>query len=181
MSTCPSSGTSAGTVLCDDAQDLHLIVGGGLLVTMDSGLRLLDPGWLRIEGPYIREVGNEPLVPTQDEEVLETSGMVVLPGFVNTHTHLFQTLLRAVYDQQPLSTYLSKIYGCGLELTYEDCRIAALAGSAEAIRSGVTTLVDHHFLNRRNDLVTGTIDGLLASGVRAGCRSHGHGHRRRAA
>ena len=144
-----------------------MIVGGGLIVTMDPGLRLLDPGWLRIDGPHIREVSNEPLVPSPDEEVLETGGMVVLPGFVNTHTHLFQTLLRAVYDQRPLSTYLSKIYGCGLELTYEDCRIAALAGSAEAICSGVTTLVDHHFLNRRNELVTGTIDGLLASGVRA--------------
>ena len=81
------------------------------MVTMDTDLRVLDPGWSRIDGPHIREVGNEPLVPSQDEEVLETSGMVVLPGFVNTHTHLFQTLLRAVYDQQPLSTYLSKIFG----------------------------------------------------------------------
>ena len=167
MSTCPSSVTSPKPVRRDDSRESHLIVGGGLIVTMDPGLRLLDPGWLRIDGPHIREVSNEPLVPSHDEEVLETGGMVVLPGFVNTHTHLFQTLLRAVYDQRPLSTYLSKIYGCGLELTYEDCRIAALAGSAEAICSGVTTLVDHHFLNRRNELVTGTIDGLLESGVRA--------------
>ena len=144
-----------------------MIVGGGLIVTMDQDVRLLDPGWLRIEGKHIREVRDRPLAPSPDEEVLDTRGMVVLPGLVNTHTHLFQTLLRAVYDHRPLPTYLARMYGCGVELSYDDCRVSALAGAAEAICSGVTTVADHHFLNRRNELVTGTIDGLLASGVRA--------------
>ena len=144
-----------------------MLVGGGLIVTMDQDVRLLDPGWLRIEGKHIREVRDRPLAPSPDEEVLDTRGMVVLPGLVNTHTHLFQTLLRAVYDHRPLPTYLARMYGCGVELSYDDCRVSALAGAAEAICSGVTTVADHHFLNRRNELVTGTIDGLLASGVRA--------------
>lgn len=144
-----------------------MIIKGGVVITMDAGDRVLDPGWVRVEGHTITEVSGRPLEPDGSEDVIEAAGLVVMPGLVNTHVHLFQTLLRAVYDELPLSTYLAYIYRCGVELSHEDCRVGGVLGGLEALQSGTTTLVDHHFLNRGNELVEGTIAGMLASGVRS--------------
>ena len=91
-----------------------------------------------------------------------------MPGLVNTHVHLFQTLLRGVYEERPLSIYLDYIYRSGVELTPQDSRLSAMLGSLESVRAGATTLVDHHFLNRIPALAEATIDGMLEVGVRAG-------------
>lgn len=144
-----------------------MIVANGLTVTMDSANRVMQPGWIRIDGAAIVEISDRSLEPRPGEEVLDATNMVVLPGLINTHTHLFQTLLRAVYDNELLETYLKYIYRCGLVLSREDSYTSAMIGSVEAISSGVTTVTDHHFINRGNELVSGTIDGILATGARA--------------
>ena len=119
------------------------------------------------KGSDLVEVSGEPLEPRPGEEVLDAAGLAVIPGLVNTHVHGFQTLLRAVYDELPLGTYLSYIYRCGLVLTAEDSHAGGVLAGIEAIRSGTTTLVDHHFLNRGNELIEGTIQGMLRTGVRS--------------
>ena len=144
-----------------------MIIAGGSVVTMDPTDTVMNPGWVRIEGDDIVGVSDESLEPRPGEEVLDATGLAVIPGLINTHAHCFQTLLRAVYDELPLGTYLSYIYRCGIELTAEDCEAGGVLGGIEAIRSGTTTLVDHHFLNRGNDLVEGTIGGMLQTGVRS--------------
>ena len=144
-----------------------MIIKGGTIVTMDARDTVLQTGWIRTEGSGITEISDRPIDPDPGEEVIDATGQVVMPGLVNTHTHLFQTLLRAVYDELPLSTYLGYIYRCGVELSFDDCRTGGMLGGLEALRSGTTTLVDHHFLNRGNELVDGTIAGMLDSGVRS--------------
>jgi 5-methylthioadenosine/S-adenosylhomocysteine deaminase len=144
-----------------------VIIAGGSVVTMDATDTVMNPGWVRIEGEDIVGVSDESLEPRPGEEVLDATGLAVIPGLVNTHVHCFQTLLRAVYDELPLSTYLSYIYRCGVELTGQDCEAGGVLAGIEAVRSGTTTVVDHHFLNRGNDLVEGTIAGMLRTGVRS--------------
>lgn len=143
-----------------------MLISHGSVVTMDPSSRVLDSGFVRIQDGVITDVSDVPLKPADGEDQIDASGMVVLPGLVNTHTHMFQTLLRAVYDELPLADYLGYVYRCGLELTEEDCRRAAVLGSVEALRSGVTTVVDHHFLNRGNELANGTLRGMQETGVR---------------
>ena len=144
-----------------------MIISDGAVITMDGADRVLDPGWIRVDGNTIVEVSDSRIEAAPAEPVIDAAGLVVMPGLINTHTHLFQTLLRAVYDELPLSTYLDYVYRCGLELTYQDCRIGGMLGGLEALRAGTTTLVDHHFVNRGNELVEGTIEGMLQSGVRS--------------
>jgi 5-methylthioadenosine/S-adenosylhomocysteine deaminase len=144
-----------------------VIIEGGAVLTMDGQDLILDPGWVRTDGETIVAVSDRAIDRLDGEEVIDASGLAVMPGFINTHVHSFQTLLRAVYDEMPLSTYLDYIYRCGLELSFEDCRAGGALGGLEALRSGTTTLVDHHFLNRGNELVEGTIRGMLDVGVRS--------------
>jgi 5-methylthioadenosine/S-adenosylhomocysteine deaminase len=144
-----------------------VIIKAGVVMTMDADNRVLQPGWIRIIGEKIEAVSAEPISPDDAEEVIDASGMAVMPGLVNTHTHLFQGLLRAVYDELPLAEYLSYIYRCGTTLSPSDCKTAAKLGALEAIKSGVTTVTDHHFLNRGHELAAGTAEGIVATGVRA--------------
>jgi cytosine/adenosine deaminase-related metal-dependent hydrolase len=87
-------------------------------------------------------------------------------GLVTTDTHLFQVLIRGIYEELPFPEWLRRIYHCGRALTAEDCYVSAMLGTLEAIKSGVTTLVDHHFLNGGEELPEATLDGMRAVGVR---------------
>lgn len=144
-----------------------MLIAGAVVLTVDAQDRVLHPGWVRVRNRLIVDVSSEPLTPEPDEEVIDASGQILMPGLVNTHTHLFQTLLRGVYEERPLAVYLDYIYRSGVELSPEDSRISAMLGSLEAIRSGATTVVDHHFLNRIPELAEATIDGMREVGVRA--------------
>src|SRR5215207_5209428 len=129
---------------------------------------VLAGGSVAIEGGRLRGVyaaGAEP----RDEPIarrLDARGRVVMPGLVNAHTHLFQTLIRGVYERLGFMEWLRRIYLTGRVLQPEDCLQGALVGLAEAVQTGVTTVVDHHFLNRTPELVEATIAGYREVGVR---------------
>jgi len=143
-----------------------MLIAGATVLTVNDRDEILAPGWVRLRDGTVDAVSDKPLKAEDGEEVVDAQRRIVMPGLINTHTHLFQTLLRGVYEERPLATYLDYIYRSGVELTREDCRISAMLGSVEAIRAGATTIVDHHFLNRIPALAEGTIDGMLAVGVR---------------
>ncbi len=87
-------------------------------------------------------------LPATADEVLDLSGHVVLPGLVNTHHHLFQTLTRAVPDAQDANLFhwLSTLYPIWARLTPEAIYISALTGLAELALTGCTTASDHLYL-----------------------------------
>jgi 5-methylthioadenosine/S-adenosylhomocysteine deaminase len=144
-----------------------MLIAGATVLTVNESDDILAQGWVRVRDRTIEAVSKTPLTAEEGEEVVDARNHIVMPGLVNTHTHLFQTLLRGVYEERPLATYLDYIYRSGVELTREDSRVSAMLGSLEAIRAGTTTIVDHHFLNRVPELAEGTIDGMLAVGVRS--------------
>ncbi len=89
------------------------------------------------------------LQPRAGERVLDASGAVVYPGWVNTHHHLFQNLLKAVPEgiNADLQEWLAAVpYPRLGRFTPELLRTAARLGMAELLLSGVTTCADHHFL-----------------------------------
>ncbi len=146
---------------------IDLLIENATVVTMDPAGRVLPGGALAIEGPRIRAVyraGERPAEPPARR--LDARGRVVLPGLVNAHTHLFQTLIRGVYERLGFLEWLRRIYHTGRVLEPEDCLQGALVGLAEAVQSGVTTVVDHHFLNRTPELADATIEGFRCVGVR---------------
>jgi 5-methylthioadenosine/S-adenosylhomocysteine deaminase len=82
------------------------------------------------------------------DEVIDGSGCVLMPGFVNAHTHLAMTLFRGYADDMPLKPWLEeKIWPIEMKLTEEDVYWGAMLGIAEMLRAGVTCFNDmyHHF------------------------------------
>ena len=102
---------------------------------------------LLIEGDKIRLIA-QALKPEKAERVIDATGMVVVPGFVNTHHHFYQTLTRnipAVQDA-PLFEWLLKSYEIWRQLTLEGVELSTRTAILEMMKSGVTTSSDHLYL-----------------------------------
>ncbi|MEJ2686768.1 MAG: amidohydrolase family protein [Gammaproteobacteria bacterium] len=103
---------------------------------------------IRIRGGRIVELARG-LQPEEGERVLDASGCVVYPGWVNTHHHLFQSLLKGVPAgiDQPLFGWLGTVpYPRLKRYSRELLELAATIGLAELLLSGTTTCADHHYL-----------------------------------
>lgn len=125
-------------------------------------------GFVRVKDGMIAEVGTG-AAPAGEagEAVIDAAGAVLMPGLVNAHTHLYQVLLRAVWEDLELMPWLKRIYGCARVLRPEHFYVGSLLGCAEAMRSGVTTLCEHNFLNPSPDCAFETLRAIRDSGVRA--------------
>src|SRR5574341_649695 len=118
------------------------------LVTMDSRRREIAEGGLFIRDNVIEQVGPTAELPSTADRVIDLRDHVVLPGLVNTHHHMYQTLTRAVPAAQnaTLFGWLKTLYPIWANLTGEGIYTSALVAMAELIRSGCTTSSDHLYV-----------------------------------
>jgi len=126
----------------------RILVKNPLLVaTMNDRREEFRGGHILIENDRIVSLGPEPLEVPADETI-DASGMVVLPGLVNTHHHLYQSLTRNVprMQKQSLFDWLTNHYQLWRELTEEAVYVSTQVGLLELMRSGVTTSSDHLYL-----------------------------------
>ncbi|HZS01806.1 MAG TPA: amidohydrolase [Chloroflexota bacterium] len=147
---------------------IDLLIENATVVTMNAASDVLPGGSVAVEGARIRGVYGPGQAPPAEPVArrLDGRGAVVMPGLINAHTHLFQTLIRGVYERLGFLEWLRRIYLTGRVLEPEDCLQGALVGLGEAVQSGVTTVVDHHFLNRTPELAEATIAAFRQVGVR---------------
>src|ERR1043166_2774159 len=125
-------------------------------------------GFVRVSNGVISEVGaGMPREHADGEEVINADGCVLMAGLVNAHTHLYQVLLRAVWEDLELMPWLKRIYGCAQVLRPEHFYAGSLLGCIESIRSGVTTVCEHNFLNPHPECAFETVRALRNSGLRA--------------
>jgi 5-methylthioadenosine/S-adenosylhomocysteine deaminase len=143
-----------------------LTIKNALVVPMTEERRHFD-GYVRVKDGVITEAGPGSPRPANGEEVIDAAGSVLMPGLINAHTHLYQVLLRAVWEDLPLLPWLKRIYGAARVLRPEHFYAGSLLGAVEAIRSGVTTVCEHNFLNPQPECAFATIRALGESGLRA--------------
>ncbi|MER3400859.1 MAG: 8-oxoguanine deaminase [Thermoflexus sp.] len=117
-----------------------------LLVTMDDERRRIPDGGLFARDGVIEQVGPTADLPASADLILEARGMVVLPGMVNTHHHLYQTLTRAIAQNAKLFDWLRTLYPIWARMDGEAVYVSALVGMAELLHSGCTTTSDHLYL-----------------------------------
>jgi len=120
-----------------------------VLVTMDPARREIRDGGMIIRDGVIEAVAPTHELPTvMAANVIDMGGHVVLPGLVNTHHHLYQTLTRVVPAAQDatLFNWLTTLYPIWARLTPEAVYVSALTGLAELLLSGCTTASDHLYL-----------------------------------
>lgn len=148
-----------------------LLKNAELLVTMeglgDANRRIPDGG-LYVRDNWIEQVGPTPELPGDADEVIDARGMVVLPGLVNTHHHLYQTLTRAVPGVQdaPLFKWLRILYGIWEGMRPEAIYTSALVGLAELMLSGCTTASDHLYIYPGNCRIDDEIRAAQEVGIR---------------
>lgn len=125
-----------------------LVKNARLLVTMDEQRRKIPNGGLFVRDNVIEAVGPTPELPNQADRIIDASRMVVLPGLINTHHHLYQTLTRALPAVQnaELFDWLVYLYPIWAEMTSEAVYHSALVGLAELLLTGCTTANDHLYL-----------------------------------
>ncbi len=140
-----------------------VLIRGGTLVTMDPQRRVLR-GDLYVAGGRIAAVG-EGVPPTADQ-VFDAAGMAVLPGLVQTHIHLCQTLLRSQADDLELLDWLKRrIWPLEAAHNPESLSASARLGCAELILGGTTTLVDMGTVHHTHEVFQAIADsGLRAFG-----------------
>jgi 5-methylthioadenosine/S-adenosylhomocysteine deaminase len=143
------------------------IIEDALVIPMTAA-RQSFTGSVRVEGGVITAIEPGKALRQHDSgEVINGAGCVLMPGLINAHTHLYQVLLRAVWEDLELMPWLKRIYGCARVLQPEHFYTGSLLGCIEAIRSGVTTLCEHNFLNPSQECAFETIRAIKESGVRA--------------
>jgi 8-oxoguanine deaminase len=118
------------------------------LITMDRQRREIRGGAVLIRDKVIEAVGPTMELPPDADEVIDLRGKIVLPGLVNTHHHLYQTLTRCLPEAQdaPLFGWLQTLYPIWGRLTPEAVYVSALVGLAELVLTGCTTTVDQLYL-----------------------------------
>ncbi|MBM3145064.1 MAG: 5'-deoxyadenosine deaminase [Chloroflexi bacterium] len=137
-----------------------ILIKNGYLVTMD-GVGNRQYGDILIEGRHIEEIA--PKIDAPAEKVIEAANMVVLPGFVQSHIHLCQSLLRGQADDQPLMEWLDTITSLEFRHTPETLYASARIGIAEMIKSGTTSVMDMGTLHHQDSIFT----AIEESGIRA--------------
>ncbi len=125
-----------------------LLKNVALLLTMDAARREIPGGFVLIEGRRILDLGPPERQPDSADEVIDLSGHLLMPGLVNTHHHMFQSLTRAVPAAQdaPLFDWLRALYPIWSRITPEMIGVSTQLAMAELMLSGCTTSSDHLYL-----------------------------------
>lgn len=126
-----------------------LVKNARLLITMNDAGERIPNGALFARGNVIEWVGDTAVLPPHyhtADQIIDATDQVVLPGLVNTHHHLYQTLTRALAPNSGLFDWLKTLYPIWARLDGEAIYISALVGMAELILSGCTTASDHLYL-----------------------------------
>ncbi len=142
-----------------------ILIRGGRVLAMAAGAAETAADVL-VRGDRIAEVA--PGIECADAEVIDARGRIVLPGFVDTHRHVWQTQLRTVAADWSLFDYFAR-----MRLVYsafygpEDVFLGNHAGALEALSAGITTLVDHCHILHTPEHTDEAVRGLDQSGIRA--------------
>lgn len=139
-----------------------------VLVTMDEARREIPDGALFVRDHVIEAVGPTRDLPSDADEVIDLSGHVVLPGLVNTHHHMYQSLTRVIGDGQnkELFGWLRSLYPIWARLTGEAVYVSAKLAAAELILSGCTTSSDHLYIFPNDVTLDDEIRGVQETGLR---------------
>ena len=142
-----------------------------ILVTMDGQRRELKSAGIYAEDGFIKQVGSNEELPATADTVIDLTGQIVLPGFVNTHHHLNQTLTRNLPAAQNnnLFPWLQAQYGIWARTNQEASRASTLIGLAELALSGCTTVFDHTYIFKNGNNVDCQIEAAKDIGVRFHC------------
>ena len=162
----PAAAAQAGRVIRTGGNN-RVLLKGGTVLTLDRAIGDFEAADVLIEGSKIAAVGRDLKAEAQ---TIDASNMIVMPGFVDTHHHQYETILRSILADGILNgprSYTSDIQGIFTPAYRpEDARISELVASLSQINAGVTTGVDTSQVSHTPEHTDACIDGLREAGRR---------------
>jgi cytosine/adenosine deaminase-related metal-dependent hydrolase len=145
------------------------LLKGGTVLSLDPGVGNLKQGDVLIEGSTIAAVG--PNQEAADAEVIDASNTIVMPGFIDTHRHMWEGILRNIGADVPLEGdggYLAVILNVlAPHFRPEDAHIGDLLAAYGCIDAGITTILDWSHIQATSEHADAVIEALQQSGIRA--------------
>jgi 5-methylthioadenosine/S-adenosylhomocysteine deaminase len=142
------------------------VLRGGTVLTMDPELGDLPKGDVLIEGDRIEAIG--PDLDVGDAEVIDVAGKIVIPGFIDTHRHTWETAIRGCAPNATLDDYFVEVLDTFAPVYRpEDVYASNLAGALECLNAGITTLVDWSHINNTPEHPDAAIRALQETGIRS--------------
>lgn len=145
-----------------------LIKNANVLVTMNEQREEISNGAVFIRDNVIEQVGPSHALPATADEIIDASHHVVLPGLINTHHHMYQSLTRAVPAAQngELFNWLTNLYPIWANLTPEMIRVSTQTAMAELMLSGCTTSSDHLYIYPNGCRLDDSLEAAQQIGMR---------------
>jgi cytosine/adenosine deaminase-related metal-dependent hydrolase len=146
----------------------HVLLKGGTVLSLDPKVGDFDAADVLIDGSKITAVGPNLKDLPSDALVIDASQSIVMPGFVDTHRHMWEGQLRGILPDGRLSDYTRDITGAARAVFRpEDARTGDLVSALGAINAGVTTVLDWSHIGNSPEHTDAAIEGLRESGLRA--------------
>lgn len=145
-----------------------LLKNADMVVTMDKDKREIKNGCIFIKGNTIVAVGDKNDTPQTADRVIDLKGHIVIPGLINTHHHMYQSLTRVVPAAQngELFSWLNSLYSIWEKLTPEMMKVATKTAMAELMLSGCTTTSDHQYIYSNGIKLDHSIQAAQEMGMR---------------
>ena len=144
----------------------RLLLKGGIVLTLDAEIGDLWPGDILIENGKIVDI--KPTLHADDAYIIDASKAIVMPGFVDTHRHMWEGLMRNLFPNLHLSEYYTSVrLGPGSAYRPEDCYAGNLLSALGAIDAGITQILDFSHIQNSPEHTDACIKGLHDAGIRA--------------
>ena len=143
----------------------ELLIRDAYVLTMDAAVGDIAGGDVHVRGGTIAAVGRGLTAP--GAEVIDGTGMLVLPGFVETHWHVWTALLRSLSGDRQEHGYFPTSRTVGAFYTADDMYAAGRLAAAEALHSGITFLHDWCHNVRAPAYAEAALRALTEAGIRA--------------
>ena len=148
-----------------------ILLAGGWILSMDPRIGELPAGDVLIEGTRIAALA--PSIDAPAAERIDARGMIILPGFVDTHRHTWQSCVRHRYADIDPQIYFAEMLGAkGAAFRPEDVYIGTLLGAVSALEAGTTTMVDWSHVQNSAEHADAAVAALRDAGIR-GVFGHG--------
>jgi 5-methylthioadenosine/S-adenosylhomocysteine deaminase len=143
-----------------------ILIKGGCVLTLDRAVGDFEQADVLVEGDKVSAV--RPNISAPNAEVIDASRMIVMPGFVDTHRHMWQGILRNVLPDGSLDDYRNVVQRTfGAKYTPDDVYAGDLFSALGAIDSGVTCILDWSHIHNTPEHSDAAVKALAESGVRA--------------
>ena len=148
---------------------MELIVKNAAIYTMDREGLIIDRGSVAVQGDRIAMIEPTDLSKTiTARRVIDGDGMILFPGFIDTHIHIFQSFLKGLGADHRLIEWLNlSALPYGTIMTPRQHELAARLACMEALKSGCTTLCEFFYTNQDPELAYACIEGMRSTGIRS--------------